>query len=41
MGCGIAGVDWCRVMGILEEIYDSGDDTDQTYKLVICKKGVG
>ena len=42
MGCGLAGGgDWDTILRILEEIYDSGDDTDRHYKLVICKKERG
>lgn len=37
MGCGSAGGNWDYVMHVLEDIYDSGDDIDGHYKLVICK----
>lgn len=38
MGYGLSGGDWGRVMDILSEIYDSGEETDRHYKLVICRK---
>jgi hypothetical protein len=41
LGCGLAGGDWHRVEKLLEDIYDSGDEIDREYRLVICKKEAG
>ena len=45
MGCGLAGGDWDRVIGILNEIYDLGPGcngrTYENYQLIIYKKEWG